>query len=284
MGDEKDMIDSSPTTPVEAEEARKKLKAEIVGKLFQQESVKISNALKTGGKRLFYVESSGGNDLLPEVEKAAALIAAHFERAGWEIQYGCSQRVIGYWLEFHLPGTRAKNRRILKSIGIAAAIVAAVIGAGMFWKWRAAKAEQFDALTEISTGSPPEFKVLDFVTGGEARYCKLLCSFWGDNGLRLDEEIGSAALEEAFDNLPPGVTESDVQKLIYYPHHGNRNESQWGFDQRVGRVACLTKGSQIYLCSPVSCSYSNDDAGVDYWLALVWTKAELVAEYSESKK
>ncbi len=128
MGDEKDMIDPSPVTPVEHLEARKGLEESLPKALFLETATRISERLKKGGDRSFrFISPDLDTNMGSILDKTAEMLKDHFERAGWEVSwyYECrsSRRIY-----LDPPGTRAKNWRILKIIGIVAAVIALTVG------------------------------------------------------------------------------------------------------------------------------------------------------------
>ncbi len=132
MSDGKDMIDPSPTSPAEHLEAQKKRIEYYTKEFFQRESAMISVQLKTTGDRRFKIAAPHHDcSLMPAVAKASEMISAHFEKSGWEVSTDKDFSFCAYYLDFNLPGTRAKKRRTLATIGIVVALVVAAVG-GIF--------------------------------------------------------------------------------------------------------------------------------------------------------
>lgn len=126
------MIDPSPTTPMEAEEARKKYKAEVIVNLFREQSEIISDALKAGKGRMFEIYAPGNDrDFMPEVGKVVEMLKDHFGKVGWEVGSEVLDRGYRYpWyrLHFNLPGTRANKNRIFAIVAAAIMLAGAVFG------------------------------------------------------------------------------------------------------------------------------------------------------------
>lgn len=137
-----DMIDPSPTTPAEYLEAQEKRREELPNKLFLEESSKISKKLTLSGERSFSIFAPNRDSTLAAVmDKVAEMLKEHFEKAGWEVSW---HYIYSYqrYLCFHLPGTRAKGRRILK-IGAAILLAGTLIGGAVAYP--SVKAEFFPA-------------------------------------------------------------------------------------------------------------------------------------------
>ena len=128
MGEERGMIDPSPVTPVEHLKARQELEESLPAEIFRAAAYDISRKLQNGGRRSFDIVAPNCDETLGSVlDKAAEMLKDHFEKAGWEVSWYRAyswRRVV----TFNLPGTRAKKRRIFKSIGIVTALIAAVVG------------------------------------------------------------------------------------------------------------------------------------------------------------
>ncbi|MDP1718843.1 MAG: hypothetical protein Q8L24_00225 [bacterium] len=153
-------IDPTPTTPVEylvaqkirleAELAEKKLDEENKEKwrrslplrLFTRYSAEITKSLLDSGCRSVQIGlPNGDKTLVGEVEGAAELLKGHFEKAGWEVNYGwrypdpnVDDRPKYLDVTLHLPGTRAKYtyRKRVAIVGIVAVLLVSGVIGGIF--------------------------------------------------------------------------------------------------------------------------------------------------------